>query len=121
MFQSIQSALKARVLFVFLLIHAGLALGIFALARISYPNGWDLTSVLFLAAVLCLYGGFLLAVAFILIPLLPWLKRAEKVEHWSERLIHDLPQLLAIFQKLLAIWNEAKNKSATDLEKLKPS
>ena len=111
MLQSILAMLRIRVLVVFLLVHAGLALGIFGLARVSYPNGWDETSILLLISVLFLYGGFLLSVLFVLLPLLPWVRRAQRVEHWSERLLDDLPQIIAAFQSLLAAWNESRVKA----------
>ena len=116
MFQSILAVIRIRALVVFLLVHAGLAFGIFGLARVSYPNGWDGTAVLFLVSILCLYGGFLLSVLFVLLPLLPWLRRAQRVEHWSERLIEELPQIIAAFRSLLAVWNESRAKSAKDIE-----
>jgi hypothetical protein len=91
MLQNLQSAVVTRVVAVFLLIHAGLILGIYALGRAAAPNGWDETSIILLMSLLCLYGGFLLGVYFIVGKLLPWVKRAQKVEHWTERLLKDLP------------------------------
>ena len=113
MFSTIQSALKVRSLLVFLMVHVGLALGIFALARSSYGE-WDLTSSLFLATILLLYGGFILSILFIVLPLLPWLKKAQQVEHWSDRLVRDLPifiehapKIIAIVQNAIVTWKEA--------------
>ena len=117
-FQNIQSALKLKALIVFALIHAGLILGIITVSRSSFPGGWDLTSSLFLASIICLYGGFILAVLFVLIPLLPWLKRAQKVETWTDRLMRDIPiilaqvpQVIALIQALVSAWNEAKGQT----------
>ena len=115
MFGNLQVALKKKTLFAVLLVHLGLILGIFALARASFQNGWDLTSGLFLGSMICLYGGFIAGVLFILVPLLPWLKKAEQVEHWSERLLRDiplllehLPQIIVAVRSLIGVWNEAK-------------
>jgi hypothetical protein len=98
MLSSFQSVMKARLMAVLLIIHAGLGLGVYSVARASYPNGWDQTSCLVLATVVTLYGGFVLA-----------------VEHWTERLISDLPvlieqlpKLIAVAQSAVAVWKEAK-------------
>ena len=119
MFESIQSIIKIRIFIVFLLIHAGLALGIFTLARLSFPNGWDLTSSLFLMSILCLYGGAVLGVMFVLIPILPWLRQARRVKHWSERVIESLPQLFTAFQSFLLLWRDAKLNPMNEVVKEK--
>ncbi|MEK6580711.1 MAG: hypothetical protein AABZ55_15915 [Bdellovibrionota bacterium] len=128
MIQNLLSALKVRSLLVFLLVHIGLGLGIFALARVSFPMGWDLTSSLFLTSILCLYGGFVLSLAFVLWPLMPWIRRAQHVDHWSDRMIRDLPTLLehlpkiiAAVKSLIATWNETKAKANTDVDHQKSS
>jgi hypothetical protein len=118
MLQNIQDAIKIRVLVVFVMVHIGLAMGIYALGRSSAPNGWDETSTFFLLGIVFLYGGFLLSVFFILWTVVPWVKKAQKVEHWSERLIRDLPLLIehlpkvvATIQALVASWKESHPSS----------
>jgi ABC-type dipeptide/oligopeptide/nickel transport system permease component len=114
------ATIKVRVISVFLIVHLGLGLGIYALARNSAFNGWDQTSSLFLAGVLCLYLGFFLGVFFIVWPILPWLSRARKVEHWTQRLIHDLPafleqlpKIIAAIQTFKAAWDDSKKPPIT--------
>ena len=120
MFGNLQAALKAKTLLVLGFIHLGLILGVFSLARTSFPNGWDLTSTLFLVSIICLYGGFMAGLIFIVVPLLPWLKRAERMEHWTERLLREiplllehLPQVIIALRSLIAVWNEAKTGERT--------
>ncbi len=115
----IQAALKIRTIIVFLLVHIGLAVGIFALARASY-EGWDLTSTLFLLSTVFIYGGFLLAVLFVALPLVSLAKKAERFDSWTSRLIHELPalidqlpKLVLVFESLLRAWKEAKNREIT--------
>lgn len=117
MLQNLKDAIKLRAFLVFLLVHLGLGCGVFALARSSY-EAWSITSTLFLISIILLYGGFLLGVLFILLPALPWIRRIQRVEHWTERLIHELPlilaqipKIIAAAQAIIAVWNEAK-KSA---------
>jgi hypothetical protein len=119
MFQKLRSAVKIRTAVVILVIHAGLVLAILGLARQSAMVGWDANLNLMMVGTLCLYGGFLLAVLFVLVPLLPWIRRAKRVEHWSERLMRDLPLLIenlpkivAAFQAIMAIWNDSRSRSA---------
>ncbi len=118
MLEGLQRAIRSRAIFVFLVIHLGLILGIYGLARISMPNGWDETSLIFLGALVCLYGGILAAVFFIVWPLLPWLRRVQRIEHWSERLIRDLPillqhlpQIIEAVQKLRRAWQNPPTNS----------
>ena len=100
--QSIQVAIKKRSIFVFLLIHTGLVLGIYALARTTVPEGWNQTTIVFLAAIACLYGGVLLGIFFVVWPLLPLLKKIQKAENWYERILHDLPYFLEQLPKIIA-------------------
>ena len=123
MFTNIESAIKKRALLVFLIIHLGLGLGICALSRQTLQAGWDLTTNFLLASVFFLYGGFVLGILFILLPLLPWLKRAQKVETWTDRIVRDLPiilehlpKLVAIIQSMVLIWNEAKTGKQSSVE-----
>ena len=118
MLQNFQSAIKKRVIAVFLLVHLGLAIAVYALARNSALMGWDQTSTLFLAAILCLYLGFVLGVFFVVAPILPWLNRAKQVEHWTQRLSSDLPvfleqlpKIIAAVESLIAVWNESRRKA----------
>ena len=121
MFDKIQTAIKIRIITVFMLVHTGLALGVYSLARASF-NGWDQTSVVYLAGILCLYLGFLLGVFFVLGPIMPWVQRAKKVDHWIERVIHELPvlvdslpKIIAAVQTIIALWNDSKrNQSKTE-------
>jgi hypothetical protein len=113
--ENFQSAVKLRLLIALTVIHSGLVVGIFALARESFSNGWDVTSTLFLVSICALYGGLVLAVLFVVLPLLPWLRRAQRVDHWTERLIRDLPilveqlpKLLLVIQSIVAVWSEAR-------------
>ena len=115
--QAVQAAVKKRAILVFLLIHAGLVLGIYALARTTVPNGWDETTIVFCAAVVCLYGGVVLGLAFIIWPLLPVIRRVQKADHWAERLVRDLPffleqlpKIVAAVQAINTAWNAAKHK-----------
>ena len=115
MLQNLQSAVKKRAIITFILVHIGLALCAFALIRSTMLNGWDLNATFFLTGILFLYGGFLAGVFFIVAPILPWLKRAQQVEHWSERLLRELPmfleqlpKIIAAVQSLIAAWNESK-------------
>jgi Flp pilus assembly protein TadB len=117
MFRDLLNAVKIRAVAVFLLIHLGLVLGIYALARAAALNGWDQTACLFLGAVGCLYMGFVLAIFFVLWPLLPWIRRARKVEHWTERVMRDLPyfieqlpKIVAAVQTVIAAWKSATAK-----------
>lgn len=115
MLENLQAVVKFRLLLVLLVVHIGLVAGIVALARESLPNGWDATSILFLIAICALYGGFVLAVLFVVLPILPWIRRVQRVEHWTERLIRDLPvlvehlpKLLIVIQSFVAVWNEVR-------------
>jgi hypothetical protein len=125
MLQDLISAVKIRAVAVFLLIHLGLVLGIYALARTAAISGWDQTACLFLGSVLCLYLGFVLVIFFVLWPLLPWIRRAKKVEHWTERVMRDLPYLIeqlpkivAAIQAVIATWKSATAKSEEPKSKI---
>jgi hypothetical protein len=118
MLQNIQDAVKKRAIITFILVHIGAALSAIALIRSTTLNGWDVDSFLFATGLLLLYGGFLLGVFFIVAPLLPWLKRAQQAEHWSERLIRELPlfleqlpKIIAAIQGIVETWNESKHES----------
>ena len=120
MFQDIQDAIKKRAIFTFIIVHLGAACGGVALIRTLTLNGWDLDSTLFLIGFLLLYFGFLTGVFFIVAPILPWLKRAQQVDSWSERLLRELPKLLEQLPKIIVaeqtvatIWNESKRKEQT--------
>ena len=122
MFKEIKSAIRIRAFIVFTLVHLGLALGIFALARLSVPNGLnDPITKLFLFSIICLYGGFMLAVFFILMPLLPWIQRYHRVRHWTENLLEQvpiilaaLPQIIAIVKAVAAAWHAAQVETSTE-------
>ncbi|MBC7691220.1 MAG: hypothetical protein H7222_05575 [Methylotenera sp.] len=111
MLENVQAKLKTRTIAVFSVVHVGLILGIIAISRASFAE-WDLTSSFYLASLLCLYGGFVMGILFIILPLLPWLKKARSVEHWTERALKELPHLIRIVQSLLAVWNEARNPAS---------
>jgi hypothetical protein len=118
MIQDFISKIKARVIIVFLIVHLGLIMGVYALARYSALNTWDQTSVFFLAGILCVYMGFFLGVFFIVWPILPWVKRVQAAEHWTKRwmdelptLIENLPKIIAIVQSIRAAWKEPAEKS----------
>jgi hypothetical protein len=99
--QEVQEKAKLRGIFVFIIIHIGLALGIYALAT-NAAEGWSATSTLFLSALLCLYLGFVLGIFFIVWPLLPWLKRIRQAETWVERILRELPVFLEHLPKIIA-------------------
>ncbi len=102
MLQNLWSAFQIRALIVFLIIHSGLGLGIFVLARTTAVTGWDKTATLLLSCILCLYGGFVLAVSFALWSLIPWLRRARQARNWMERLVAHLPYFLEQLPQIVA-------------------
>jgi hypothetical protein len=113
--KDLKSTLRNGAIAVLSLVHLGLVLGIYALGRASAPNGWDQTAILLLASTLLLYGGFLLGVALIIRLALPWVRRAQSMDHWSERLLRELPQLLEQVPKVVeavralrSAWNESE-------------
>ena len=118
--QPLLIAIKKRTILVFLLIHLGLALGIYALARTTVPDGWHQTTIVFLAAIVCLYGGVLLGVFFVAWPLLPLIRKIQKAENWYDRVMRDLPffleqlpKIIAAIQSLIATVNTPKTKTTT--------
>ena len=117
MFETLISTLKVRTILVFVLVHVGLCFGIFALARTSFPDGWNSTSTFLALALAGLYGGFLLGTLFVILPLIPLVKKAQRVEHWYEKWIGDLPllveqfpKIIAAAQQLMAEWQESKHQ-----------
>jgi hypothetical protein len=104
MFDRIQSAIKTRIIFVFLIIHLGLALCVYAFAT------GDTRSQICLAGVSCLYAGFLFAIFFIVSPLLPWYQRAKEIHSWIQLIIDNLPKIIAAYQQMVEIWHASKSK-----------
>jgi hypothetical protein len=112
MFERLLSAIKSRVIFVFVIIHIGLALCIYAFAT------GEFRSQIALAGVSCLYGGFLFAIFFIVSPLLPWYQRTREVYSWIQLIIDNLPKIIAAYQQMVEIWHTTKSKhSAKKSEK----
>ncbi len=116
MLQRLQSVIKTRVILVFTLTHLGLALSGYALVK----N--DPTSSLYIAGVGCLYGGFLLSLFFIITPILPWIRRVQRIEFWISLIIENLPKIIAAYQQIIEIWNtsqkkETQNKSEKHVKK----
>jgi len=111
MLQKLQQAVKIRALAVFFIIHLGLALTLFAAARTGVSPGWDETSLLFLAGAITIYGGVMLSVFFIAVPLWPWIKRAQQIQYWKENwaseipaILEQIPKILAAIQAFIAAW-----------------
>lgn len=118
-FQAFQDAVKLRAIAVFALVHVGLVLGIFLLARLSAADGWNSTTWLLAGALACFYGGFVLGAFFILAPLLPWIRRFQTAQHWTERLLHDIPiimeqvpKVIQAIQTFLATWQAVRRGNA---------
>ena len=113
--QEIQSTVKSRAILVCLIVHMGLICGLYAVAKLSIMNGWDPTTITLLAGILCLYGGFLLALFFVLAPVWPWIRRAQQAEHWITLFLKDLPlflehlpKIVAAIESLIHTWNETR-------------
>ena len=112
MFAQLLSAIKNRVIFVFLIIHIGLALCVYAFAT------GEIRSPISLIGVSCLYAGFLFSVFFIISPLLPWFQRAREIHNWIQLVIDNLPKIIAAYREMVEIWHAAKSKhSAKKSEK----
>jgi hypothetical protein len=94
MLRRFQSALKLRVVLVALVLHAGLLCAIAGLTSLPEPLDGH-SSRLLVAGVAALYGAFVLAVAFIVIPAWPWVRRAQRLTHWREWIVEELPKIMA--------------------------
>jgi hypothetical protein len=112
---NLRAAVRTRALVAALVVHLGLAVQTAALVRITWLNGWDVTSTLVLVGTLIMYGGVLLATFFVLAPVWPWIDRLQKAETWATTLLRDLPTFLdhvpaivASVEHLLVAWNESK-------------
>jgi hypothetical protein len=113
--QHIQAMIKRRTLGVMFVVHAGLIVAAFALARLSVQTGWDQTAIMLLLGILGIYLGFLLGAFFIIGPVLPWIRRAKRMEHWTDRLVRDLPvfmehlpKIIAAVEHLIVFWNSTR-------------
>jgi hypothetical protein len=91
-------ALKLRAVIVLLVLHAGLAFSVYGL----WGQSWDDASVRAqLIGLTGLYGSFLLGVAFIAVPLYPWIRRAQRLARWRELLLEELPAIIAAIPAFL--------------------
>lgn len=120
-------AIKARAIVCVCLVHLGLILAIAALISETTRNGGTQLSASTLAllegGVLIMYSGFLFAVLSVWMPLRPWLKRYQRMRHWREWILHELPTILALVPVLVtalklfrSAWSEIKtHQEAGDL------
>jgi hypothetical protein len=124
--QSLKSAIQLRAFIVFTLIHLGLGLAIFQLASVwgdpaLAPHLPQLK--LILTGLLGVYGGVLLGIFFIVWPMLPWIQRARRLQHWREWILEVLPEILATLpvivqaaRTLIKTWEEMKGPAAASAQ-----
>ena len=85
---------KLKAFFVFLTIHAGLVLSIYALYRTAQiPEARGVLGWL-IGGTAGLYGGLILGALFLYLPVAPWIRRARRVLAWKTWIQDELPQLL---------------------------
>lgn len=118
--------IKIKAFLVFATIHAGLFLSCFALWKIAEAPPAQKQLFLFLVSgTAAMYGGLLLGVAFLYLPLAPWLRRLQYFLGWRRWILDELPTLIAlvpviagVVHILRAAWSELKGhhrKGSLDL------
>ncbi len=122
-------SIKVKALLVFFIIHVGFAFALYSMFKLwsegTFPQPHVLYTLTF--GTLALYGGMCLGLFFVYLPVAPWIRRANRIKHWKEWIIQELPTLLALvpiiaglYQIFKAGWKELKtahHSGALDLQK----
>ena len=93
MLSRLRSAIRTRLLAVLLILHAG------TLVQVAALLGWvseASTGRWLWIGFAGMYGSFVLGTWFVLVPALPWVRRARRISAWRTWLVEELPEILAM-------------------------
>ena len=100
--------LKLRTALVVCLIHLGLAISAYALIELRLSGAPAHLVYLATLGICGIYGGILLGTAFIVFPILSWVKTARKLLRWKEWILDELPGLIAQVPKWIDTFKEVQ-------------
>ncbi len=121
--------MKTKAYFVATILHVGIGMLVYGLSQLAGDPHVPQDAVRLLAlGTLATYGSVVIAVAFVYVPLAPWIRRASAVANWRRILWKELPTILALvpivmglYKILKKAWTEIKTGHTNghlDLEKV---
>ncbi len=100
--------LRLRTALVIGVSHLGLAVSIYALIELR-ASGAPVHLVYTLAlGVVGIYSGLVLGLAFVVLPILSWVRTARKLMNWKEWILDELPTILAQVPKWIDAFQEVR-------------
>jgi len=100
--------LRLRTALVIGVSHLGLAVSIYALIELR-ASGAPVHLVYTLAlGVVGIYSGLVLGLAFVVLPILSWVRTARKLMNWKEWILDELPTILAQVPKWIDAFQEIR-------------
>lgn len=103
MLQRLYKIVRFRALLVLLLLHIGLASGIYGLVEAKNTGLPGHAFLLLASGIFGMYCGFLGAFFFIVLPALPWIERARRISNWKSFLTEELPEWIETLSTLMPV------------------
>src|SRR5581483_9344345 len=95
------SKLKFRAVLLALLIHAGLIAAVVGVVLLPRPEGLEASHWLTIGGLAAIYGGLLLGVLMIVLPLTSTIRRVKRLLRWRDWILDELPRIIALLPSVL--------------------
>jgi hypothetical protein len=101
MVENILNTIKLRAVFVALSIHAGLIAAIAGLTTLPRPDGLETAHWLAIGGLAGVYGGMVLGILMVVLPLSSLIRRIRKLMRWRDWILDELPRIIALLPSVL--------------------
>jgi hypothetical protein len=95
------SKIRFRAVIIALLIHAGLIAAVVGLVLLPRPEGLEASHWLTIGGLVGIYGGLLLGILMIVLPLLSTIRRVRRLLRWRDWILDELPRIVALLPSVL--------------------
>jgi hypothetical protein len=99
--QAVLNRIRNRALFVVAVIHLGVLSAVYGVATLPRPEGMELAHWLTLGGLAAIYGGFWLAIFFVVWPLQNLIRRIRRLLRWRDWILAELPRIISLLPAVL--------------------
>jgi len=101
MVQAILDRIKIRAIIVAVIIHLGLIAAVVGLSILPHPDGLEAGHWLAIGGVAGVYGGMVLGILMVVLPLASTIRRVRKLLQWREWILAELPRIISLLPQVL--------------------